>query len=348
MIRLTAVSSALILSASVAGAQQGTESSRVHEVRTGDTLWDLANQYLGNPFRWPEIYSINRPQVLDPDLIFPRETILIPGGGPQTVGVASAPPAAIPERTVFFSGESPQPQQQGMTIRTTQAIQVAAVSTGTFYRAGVLMPDSLFRALGKLVSVISPTVVARNTDPQIQPFDRVNVALREDVRLGDRVQFVRPAHLIEPYGRVFLPSGGGIIRGVEGRTATIEVDQFYDRVAPGDFVVAMPVLPQTMSTGRSAYSPTGLVIGFSDDQPIVSTGDMGFVNLGSSSGVSQGDELVAYIPAAEREWGREPEVVVARLQVVRSDPEVSTIRVIALEQPALQAGMPVRPVARGQ
>ena len=69
MIRLTAVSCALILSASVAGAQQGTESSRVHEVRTGDTLWDLANQYLGNPFRWHEIYSINRPQVLDPDLI---------------------------------------------------------------------------------------------------------------------------------------------------------------------------------------------------------------------------------------------------------------------------------------
>ena len=42
-----------------------------------------------------------------------------------------------------------------------------------------------------------------------------------------------------------------------------------------------------------------------------------------------------------------PEVDVARLRVVKVTPHSSTVRVIGIEQPALEAGLPVRRVAGG-
>ena len=32
-------------------------------VDEGDTLWDLAEEHLGEPTRWPELYDANKPAV---------------------------------------------------------------------------------------------------------------------------------------------------------------------------------------------------------------------------------------------------------------------------------------------
>jgi LysM domain len=68
----------------------GQIDEQVYIIRKGDTLWDLAFRFLGDPFAWPQIWHQN-PYIKDPNLIFPGDKLTIsklPAGQPQPLSAA--------------------------------------------------------------------------------------------------------------------------------------------------------------------------------------------------------------------------------------------------------------------
>jgi hypothetical protein len=65
-------------------AQQGRVETVWIWQETSDCLWNIAKKHYGNPFLWPKIYEANRAAIRDPNVIFPKQKLLIPPAGPES------------------------------------------------------------------------------------------------------------------------------------------------------------------------------------------------------------------------------------------------------------------------
>ena len=60
-----------------------------YTVKSGDTLWAISTLFLKTPWRWPELWGMNRTQIANPHLIYPGQTLfLIKRDGRATLELA--------------------------------------------------------------------------------------------------------------------------------------------------------------------------------------------------------------------------------------------------------------------
>jgi len=79
----------------------GLAAAPTYEVQRRDTLWDIAERHLGDPFRWQEIFRLNQGKVqldgrclTDPDLIYAGWRLQLPD---DAGGLAPPEPPAPPD-----------------------------------------------------------------------------------------------------------------------------------------------------------------------------------------------------------------------------------------------------------
>lgn len=361
---------------------QAQEGQRVHVVKEGDTLWDLARFYLTDPFLWPEIYRLNTMVVEDPHWIFPEEVLrlpfpaeavavrpeTVPGVPPETVPglppvapaetLAAMPPEtalaeqvlvehAYPESLTIFAGRTAAEREGRLIYQPLELVPGRAVSAGDFRRSGWLAPLSELGRVARVLEPIAPSAVRAQLPPNVGLFERFYITFPGGRRPTEGEQYLlfRIDRTVDPWGVIVRPTGLATIAAVHDEVATAVLVETYARVLSGDRAVRAE--PFSMTPGIFARDvpagTSGHVITLLDPQPVPSTEDIVFIDRGRDHGVVVGDEFEIFLRERPGRGGYTyPEERVAVGRVVRTTDKTSTVRILSLRHPALSRGLAVR------
>ena len=66
-----------VAQAGVPLSELAADAPESHTVKPGDTLWDISRLFLKSPWRWPELWGMNREQISNPHLIYPGQMLVL-------------------------------------------------------------------------------------------------------------------------------------------------------------------------------------------------------------------------------------------------------------------------------
>ena len=353
-----------VASAQAQQSQQQAQptQTREHTVKSGDTLWDLARLYLNNPFLWPLIYDANRQVVENPHRIYPAERLVIPPlpgekpAAPQAaVVVPEQPPrpqagpavvsAPATQRTRFYA---PPDTTSLPTLIMAGALEAMRVEPKEFHSTPWLADAGRLPAMGQVFKSVEPRNEGAMLGTTFLPFDRLYLTYQGGTRpnAGDLLLLVNVGRGVSGFGDIIEPTGVVRIDSLYDGVMLGLITHQFGNLEIGNLALPMDSFPSMAGRLQAVQDGTeGTLIEFLVKQPVYGTQEIGFINLGSSSGLQVGDELVAQLPAGWRD-SRLPAQNIARLLVTRLTERSATVRVIELQNPVLQEGLPVRVVAR--
>lgn len=339
---------------------QGEATPASHTVREGDTLWALAQQYLGDPMLWPEIYRLNTNVVEDPHWIYPGEELRIT---PEAGGAAPIQPSAdtavvAQDLTVTPTATDTQAVQQpqemapapttGPTIfssnvsaRTLPTLQAAgqrayrAVREGEYYSAGFLTENQPLPSGQIIANAATSNRGTIRTRTSAQAYEDVIVNPPQGVQLrpGDLLLAYERGDEVAPYGNIITPTG--LLRAKAAAAApywVAEVFRMFHSVRDGQEIIRVTPFVNSSSARAEPVTNgiTGDVIVARDQNEVSQLQDVLFIDKGANDGLKLGDIVQLYLVRGDTATGQTVEQDQGRAIVVNTRAATATVIIVDL------------------
>ena len=264
----------------------------IYTVVKGDTLWDISGKFLESPWRWPEIWNLNKEEIKNPHWIYPGDVIALDQSG------------ANPRLRLLRDGKevsddgSADSEKYGPRVRG-EALEAGAIPSIRAQDIEPFLAKPLFIQAGALDS--TPVILSSEDNHVIAGKGSIAYVEGIDSSKGRDWQIYRPGK------KLFDPDNERVVLGYEavyvgdayvkrfGNPATADIVRSKFEVNRGDrlinaeeqpYIAYVPHAPSSQIKGRivSAYNSVNEVA-----QNSIIT-----INRGKRDGMEIGHVLAAY------------------------------------------------------
>jgi nucleoid-associated protein YgaU len=291
-------------------------------VKKGDTLWDISDLYLKEPWRWPELWD-NNPQVDNPHLIYPGDELALRwDNGVPRLGLARRGDVKLtPElrSEPLETAIPPIPRDQiDPFLRENKVLVPGQFDTLAYVIAG----DA-----GRIISALGDRIFARGA---LEPEDKAFNILRQGEVIADPVTG-------EVLGVIASDIGSASLLSVDSQAAgntdvkELEVTRVAEEVRIGDRL--LPLEEGVLDAYFQPKAPSAEVegaymIGVASGVTQIGQMNIVTVNRGDREGLEVGDVLAIY------QTGQVVEDPVTREMVALPDVRAGVLMIFAVYEKA--------------
>lgn len=286
-----------------------------YTIQKGDTLWDLSQKFLNNPWYWPKIWSLN-PGIENPHWIYPGNKLhIVPGeGGPQA-------PAQVQEERPGLDAEARNAPEEEAGASPDVSVSPPSSPDLDVVRRNSREGNTALRSVsasGKLAFTPPPAVSARSgglVSPEelksagtleasfeekelLATYDSAYARFKGEtpVKAGDKLLVFRPeGPIVDPVSHRTLATqtrtiGVAKVVSVEGRQATVQIERSFEEMQRGDRVRPWSPQDKRISPRPNTADVKGRIVQ-AVNSGLTTYGEQNevFIDRGSADGVQEGN-----------------------------------------------------------
>ena len=285
-------------------------------VQAGDTLWDIAEEVLGDPVLWPKVWSMN-PEITNPHWVYPGDIIrfyqpknIEPSlyGSMNAGRVVEASEQTITSAAMGASededsSDDDYPEYTGPAIEEVNALPMESLGTGKTRRyrgiySGVFVSPNKMKVAGTISNASPDRELLGVSDRVFLTLDNPS-----STKKGDTFMTFREL------GEVRHPSSGdftGYLNAVTGKIVVDEitdgvakgrVSNVYSEISRGQFVtpfVQEPFSKVKANDGPSKQVEGEIIIIQTEEHSLGGEHVLAIVDRGSSHGIQVGNRFTVW------------------------------------------------------